>query len=238
MTALARPAAAAAAVVLSIVAGPPVASARQAREAPGEIRPPVERLLRTGNFHGIPWSSARSLRQVDVEPLRRTLDDPAQKPYWRNAVWMLGVIAEPEAVETLIAFQERHRGEVDADAFQALLQVNQALGLAARRPGSRAFAYLRDGTTPEAWGARVDWVYPGVGPRERDLLLLKLAINGLGLAGTAEARQALEALARGFDPQTLRICRANLEEARERNAEIAEVGHDEYFRRRTDGETP
>lgn len=192
---------------------------------------PAARMLRTGYFHGIPWTAGERLGPADVELLGRALRDPDDKPYWRNAVWLLGVVAGPAAVDELIAFQERQEGEVDSETFQTLLQVNQALGLAARQPGSRALDYLSEGRTPAVWGARARWSYRGVEGRARNLLLLKLAINGLGLAGTEEARRSLEALERELDPETRRICRSNLDEALARNAEIAAIGHDEYFRR-------
>jgi hypothetical protein len=196
--------------------------------------PPVEEFVRMRNFHGMDFAVASRFGPEAVEPLRRILADEGEVEFWGNAVWLLGVIATDEAVEALIAFHEdRIEGVVGPQVLQALLLVPQALGFAAHDPESAAFDYLREGVDPEAIARRdLKWTGEGWEPGSRELLLAKLHVNGLGIAGNEAARQILEGLRErmpGERPELWRFLEPNVDEAIVTNSRTQELGYLRVF---------
>ena len=146
-----------------------------------------------------------------------------------ECIWVLGIIGDSSATQPLIDFLEkRFTGEVDRPAFNALLQVNQALGFLARDPESKALDYLKEGSSPQVWSRRVSWKFGSVSERERDLLLTQLAINGLGITGSQAALAQLERL-RDEPSKDQYLIQDNIREGLKLARRIMERGYEEVF---------
>lgn len=192
------------------------------------LRIPVRQFISAHFHHGVPYRAARVYGAAAVPELIAVLKDDEARHMWPNAVWLLGMIGEPAAADALIEFQHRFSGEVDRPTFNALLQVNPALGFLARKADSTAFRYLREGSMPGAWSERVNWYFGATPERQRNLLLAQLAINGLGISGSASARTEMGALGDrlGSDRE---ILRDNIRESMEMSRRIEELGYERVF---------
>jgi|GEM_PF-3075315 len=209
----------------------------------GQTAPPVppqesiESVVRSIFHHGMPYSLLRSYGPDAVPRLLELLDSEAEKPHWANIVWALGVIGDPRATAPLMGFLEaRFSGEVDAATWQALVLVPQSLGMLAGHD-EEAFRMLASRASPAAWKQRsMAWTYPTLGAGDRELLMTKLTVNGLGLCGTPKALKRLEELqvTLAADPEVWAMVRPNLEEAMVMAGKIQRYGHRAVF----EGTTP
>ncbi len=189
--------------------------------------------VRSTHHHGISYTAARSFGPEAVPFLLKMLQDEGEKAWWANVVNLLGMIGDPRATDPLIQFLEkRFQGTVDDPTWNALLAVVQSLGFLAEDPKSKAFVYLRDGIQAEAWRGRgLAWTYPTLGKGDREVLLAKLAINGLGISGAPEAEAALRGLvrARSGDPGTWVYYQDNVSEALETLGKLQRSSREEVF---------
>ena len=190
---------------------------------------PVGEFVRNQFYHGIPYRAAHAYGPQAVFELVEILGNEKLKGQWANAIWVLGMIGDSSATQPLIDFLEkRFTGEVDRPAFNALLQVNQALGFLVRDPQSKALDYLKEGSSPQVWSRRVSWKFGSVSERERDLLLTQLAINGLGITGSQAALAQLERL-RDEPSKDQYLIQDNIREGLKLARRIMERGYEEVF---------
>lgn len=157
---------------------------------------PVEGFVTSTFFHGVPYALANRYGPRDVPKLTTMLRDPQHRAHWANIAWVLGIVGDENAEKALMSFLEhQHEGELDSQTLQALMAAHQALGFRAHKPSTAAFRYLAEGTTPTAWQRRgLKWTFPGWPEGDRELLMAKLSVNALGLAGNPEACGHLEDL--------------------------------------------
>jgi hypothetical protein len=115
---------------------------------------------------------------------------------------------------------------VDPATYRALLEVPTSLGLLAGDPSSRAFAYLRDGTSLEAWqGKGLRWTSPSLRDEDRAVLMVRRSITGLGLSGSEAAREHLRGMERSPDYSRLRqYVEHNVTEAIQMSERIESLG--------------
>ncbi|ETW99244.1 MAG: hypothetical protein ETSY1_15695 [Candidatus Entotheonella factor] len=196
--------------------------------------PPVEAFVKARNFHGMRYDLAKRYGAEDVAQLAELLKDEDANPYWANAVWLLGIIGTAEAEEAIIDFREnRFKGTVEGPVLQALLMVSQALGFRANDSDSKAFRYLVDSTNLQALRERnLKWTGAGWEDGSRELLLAKLSVNGLGLAGNAAGRDHLERLARSLpdtNAELWRVLKPNVTEALELSRRIEQDGYEQVL---------
>lgn len=182
-------------------------------------------------FHGVPYAQANRYGPREVPKLTAMLSDPQHRAYWANIAWVLGIIGDKNAEKALMAFLEHPReGELDSQTLHALMAALQALGFRAHNSSTAAFRYLAEGTSPTAWQSRaLKWTFPGWPEGDRELLMAKLSINALGLAGNPEARRHLSDLqerlpAKG--PDVWRFVGPNVTEALELCTKIERSGYE------------
>lgn len=213
-------------VLFGVVGLARTGSAQQAGPTPASV-------ARMTFHHGIPYALGHGLGPQAVPELLAMLERTEERPYWANVIRILGMIGDARAVPGLIAFVEtRLTGEVDAETFQALIQVNQSLGLLANDPASVAFDYLSRAASLSAWRSKqLRWTFPSLRGEEREILMLKLTINGLGNAGNARSAARLTELQRDLSADTALFpyVRGNLSDALLLNERIQRDGYARVF---------
>jgi hypothetical protein len=189
-------------------------------------RAEVVRYLDQIFVHGVPYDYARELGPEAVPILEAYLDSDSHHVWRSTIVATIAFLAGRRAFPILRRFTwERFHGEVDLSTFQALTATQSVLGAV---QGSEAVEYLAKGTNPDSWKG-IPWSFGTYHGEKLHLLMSKVAINGLGLTGTARAAEVLEKLRRHpFAPQQL----SNINEALPRNEEVRKIGLAEYLRRR------
>jgi hypothetical protein len=197
-------------------------------------REPISELVRSEFYHGIPYGLIERYGREAVPELVIMLADERESEHWSNIVWCLGVLGGEQAEVALVDFVERRFvGELDPDAWRAVLVVPLALGFIAHDPGTRAFRYLAEGVSPTVWRGRgLAWTYPTLSGDERSTLMAKLSVNGLGVAGNAAAIARLEDLRERLpeaDSELWRYLEDNIAEAVDLARYVQAVGHRRAF---------
>jgi HEAT repeat protein len=144
--------------------------------------------------HGVPYHDARAYGPQAVPELLSMLGDSSLEPHWSKVVFTLGAIGDPSAVQPLQSFLKHQRGEVSRNAFQAMLAVPPALGCIANGGDPAAFdTLLRLAKLGNAKGVVKGSYrrYRGTAMKE---VIGRMAIQGLGITGTAEASRVLEGM--------------------------------------------
>jgi hypothetical protein len=189
-------------------------------------RPPadVKALVTRWSVSGIPYADAKAVGPQAIPELALILKDPGMEAHWTKVVWVLGCIGDSAATAVLTNFLNRPKGEVSVDTFRAALAVLPSLGHLARGGDAAAFATLKG--YARSRGAAPDFSY---GRYKGDALaevLGRMAVQGLGIAGTPEALAVLESMRSGkLRPDW----RDNVEEAIALNHRVAELGPDRAF---------
>ncbi len=98
----------------------------------------------TVHIHGLPYAEAHAYGPQAVPELVAMLKDPSLEPYWTNIVATLGCIEDASAVQPLMDFMKRQRGEISADAFRAVLSVLPGIGQIAYRGDPKALKIAID----------------------------------------------------------------------------------------------
>ena len=121
------------------------------------------------------------------------LERDEEREHWSNIISVLGMIGDPRATGPMIEFLERRfSGEVDPVTYGALLQVIPSLGFLAHDTTGRAFSYLQEGTSLAAWRNReTTWTFPALRRGDREILMVKLDIQGLGISANEASRAHL-----------------------------------------------
>ena len=122
-------------------------------------------------------------------------------------------------------------GQVDGPTYRALLEVPTSLGLLARDPNSRAFAYLRDGTSLQAWQSKnMSWTFPSLRREDRDVLMVRRSITGLGFSGTEAGRGHLLGMRRSLEHSSLwEVLQDNVAEAMQMSERVQHLGYERFF---------
>lgn len=206
--------------------------------APG-LAADVYQVVRTTYYHGIPYQHARSLGPEAVPTLLELLGRDEEREHWANIVTVLGIVGDGRATEPLIDFLEhRFAGPLDGATYSALVAVPTSLGLLARDSNSRAFAYLRDATSLEFWQVKqLAWSLPSLEGQERDLLMVRRSITGLGFSGSEAALEHLRAMRASLDvlastergAQTRTLLQENVIEAIGIGERILSLGYERFF---------
>lgn len=177
---------------------------------------------------GIPYDQARAYGSPAIPTLLTMLHDRSMEEYWDKIVYVLGCIGDPAATGPLLDFLKSLQGEISVQAFRATLAVLPALGHIARGGDSTAFTALVDFTQADQWekaGLAFSFArYHGPALGE---VLGRTAIQGLGIAGTTQALDALHSLGSNL---TLRPdWRDNVDEAVTLNIRVSLLGADRAF---------
>jgi hypothetical protein len=152
-----------------------------------DIETSVDNLVGRHYMDGIPYDAAHMLEPEALPYLFELLGDPNKKPFWVNIIVTIGFMENPSAVESLVAFLENARGEVDSFTFRALLSVPYALGCIAVNGDGRALQYLSGNlNTPLDQAAR--WSHRG---KPVAKLIAEQSVMGLAVSGRPEARSLL-----------------------------------------------
>ncbi|MEM7588178.1 MAG: hypothetical protein AAF560_32620 [Acidobacteriota bacterium] len=197
--------------------------------AAAPARADVYQVVRGTYYHGLPYELGHSLGPKAVPTLLELLAKPEEREHWANIITVLGMIGDDRATESLVEFLERRfEGKVDPATYRALLEVPTSLGLLARDPSSRAFAYLREGTSLEAWkDRRLSWASASLEREKRDLLMVRRSITGLGFSGTEAAREHLRGLQSSLEDTSLaRVVQHDVSEAIEMSERVEELGYE------------
>lgn len=171
-----------------------VASAGLAMGATGDASD-LRAFITRQYVHGVPYRDARAFGPQAVPELVSMLEDPLLEPHWSTVVFTLGAIGDPSAVQPLQSFLKHQRGELSQGAFRAMLAVPPALGIIANGGDPAAFSTLvrltKQGRSTKG-DIRGSYLrYRGTAMKE---VLGRMAIQGLGLTGTAEASRVLDAM--------------------------------------------
>lgn len=105
------------------------------------------------------------------------------------------------------------------------------MGFLARDPSSRAFAYLRDGTSLRAWQSKsLPWSFPSLRNEDRDVLMVRRSITGLGFSGTEAAREHLRGMERSPEyPRFRQLVQHNVAEAIQMSERVQSLGYERAF---------
>ena len=144
--------------------------------------------------HGVPYHAARAYGPQAVPELVAMLDDSSLEPHWSKVVFTLGAIGDPSAVQPLQSFLKHQRGEVSRGAFQAMLAVPPALGCIANGGDPAAFKTLLRLSKPGSDKGGVKGSYRHYRGAAMKEVLGRMAIQGLGITGTAEASRVLDVM--------------------------------------------
>lgn len=195
---------------------------------PDERPADVRTLVTQWNVHGISYAEARAVGVRAVPDLVSMLAEPAMKEHWKKAVWVLGCIGDSSATGPLIAFLKGQQGEISVDAFRATLAVLPALGHLARGGDAAALDTLTAFTRPDAWHeAGLAFSYGRYKGEALGEVIGRMAIQGLGIAGTPEALAVLDSM--NQSPDLRPDWRDNVEEAMQLNTRVAEMGAERAF---------
>lgn len=189
--------------------------------------------VRSDLYHGVNYTVARSFGPDAVSMLLEMLEDEKEKESWANIINVLGMIGGPKVTGHFIEFLERRfNGDVDQWTWKALLAVLPSMGFLATDPKSEAFKYLSDGMRSRFWEKRdLQWTYPALNPGEREILLTKLTINGLGIAGNSEAEELLQSFSteKKKDKRNWVYYSGNMDDALTTIDKIRRLGHERMF---------
>jgi PBS lyase HEAT-like repeat-containing protein len=153
----------------------------------------VESFVRQTFIHGVPYETASAFPSTVVPRLLRMLADPSEEQYWSNIVVTLGAIGDERAVSPLLQFFTTDEGRISDSRYRAKTAVLMSLGYLGNKSHNReAIRFLLNSLDPDVWRSRVKWIgsFPSDSEDQR-VYLTKLAIWGLALTGTPEARDAL-----------------------------------------------
>jgi hypothetical protein len=201
-----------------------VASAATAAQAPVDIRTFV---MRTP-VNGLPYAEARAYGSPAIPALLAMLRDRSMEEHWDRIVYVLGCIGDPAATGPLLDFLKSQQGEVSVQTFRATLAVLPSLGHIARSGDNVALTALVDFTRADHWEkAGLAFSYSRYQGAALGEVLGRTAIQGLGIAGTAEALSTLYSI--GSDPSARPDWRDNVEEAVNLNIRVSLLGADNVF---------
>lgn len=155
---------------------------------------PVLEFIKLQFIQGVPFEQAARYSTTDVPVLLRQLAEPSPGVYLPTLVGTLGVIGDTQAIQPLIAFIERGRGQLSDEMYGAKKAALLALGhIAAQRPAQRAIDYLTQGMDPRYWERTLQWQLPYEATRGiRNWQMVKAAAWGLGFSGHLEGARTLE----------------------------------------------
>jgi hypothetical protein len=159
----------------------------------------IENFARRDYFEGVPYEEVTLLDSATAVPiLLKMLEDPDEEEYWPNAVVILGMLGDEQAVDPLIRFLEQSKtNNLSHDHYNAKTLVLMALGYLVNKSGNhKALAYLKDGVKPVIWSRRnLNWKSPyHDGNGDRNIRLSEMAIIGLALSGDPSAADTLRSL--------------------------------------------
>lgn len=192
----------------------------------------VYQVVRSVYYHGMPYELAHGLGPEAVPTLLDLLSREEEREHWANIVTVLGMIGDDRATEPLIGFlEQRFTSPVDVATYRALLEVHTSLGFLARDPSSRAFAYLRDGTSLQAWQDKsLAWSVPSMQNEARDVLMIRRSIAGLGVTATEAAIEHLRSMERSPEYSGLRQwLESNVAEAMKMSESVQSLGYQRVF---------
>jgi hypothetical protein len=211
-------------IALSALTGPWAAVASTV-ERPTDVRTFVTRWYP----RGIQYSDAKAFGPQAVPELVAMLKDAGMEEHQTKIVWVLGCIGDPSATSALMEFLTSQKGEVSTETFRATLAVFPSLGHLARGGDGKAFdalsRFARPGGSEPSSMAFSYRRYKGAVLGD---LLGRTAVQGLGIAGTAQAQAVLDGLAQSSDLPA--DWRDNIDEALKLNARVVELGADRAFR--------
>lgn len=178
--------------------------------------------------HGLPCTDAHAYGPQAIPELVTMLDDPSLEPHWVKIVGTLGCIRDASAVQPLMKFVKRQRGEISVDAFRAVLGVLPAIGQIASSGDRLALKTVTDFVDPDACKTYgIGFAYGRYHDDALAEVLGRMAINGLGVSGQPEA---LAELNRMMSAPTLRKdWRDNVEEAISLNERVNTLGPAKAF---------
>lgn len=207
------------AIALATVCGP-LSMGVAFADSPADVKALVTRW----SVSGIPYADAKAVGPQAIPELASMLKDPALEAHWTKVVWVLGCIGDSGATAPLTDFLKRPQGEVSVDTFRAALAVLPSLGHLARGGDAAAFETLKG--YAQSTGAGLGFSYGRYKGEALAEVLGRMAIQALGIAGTAEALAVLESM----NTSELRAdWRDNVEEAIALNLRVARLGPDRAF---------
>ena len=222
-------------VLLLFLLSPAHYGAAQGSSGPtqrSELEERLEAYFSQEFIHGVPYQEAHDFGHEALPTLGRfLLDEPhrSARPYIAAAIAFIGA---PESYVILRRFLwEEFEGEVDVHTFRALLATPSLMGTIHRK---EAVDDLILGVNPSHWKT-IKWTFGHHRGDDLQLLLSKVAINGLSYTGSPQARSVLEQLKK--KPYSERQA-SNIKEGLERHAKIASKGLPEYMRSQTVARPP
>ena len=167
----------------------PTSQVRPAQSAP--VQQPLDEFLRTPFIHGVPYDQAAAYGPQAVDRLISLLVDAPAGVRLSNVVMTLGMIGDIRALAPLQQFITTGASTVSRDVFVAKRSAIVALGyLYFKTRDQRVLDFLIGGTQPSFWSGRVSWRLTD-DAADRDRSLAMIAIQALGVTGSAEAIAAL-----------------------------------------------
>ena len=158
--------------------------------------PDVATFVRALHAEGVPYTEADTYTNEDATALLMMLEDEAEVAHWPNIVTTLGVIGSAVAVDGIITFvedEESATGNLPWTRYRAKTAAILALGYSANKNEPESLKYLVESVSrPEVWSHRIKWHSPFHSTdAERDHDLRSVAVLGLALSGSEEARAVL-----------------------------------------------
>lgn len=147
-------------------------------------------------IEGVPYEQGSQYKADDIPSLVELLDTPEEQRHWLNAITVLGMIGDSQALTPIKTAFERDSGVLSQHSYAAKLAVPLALGyLLSKSHNEVVFDYLNAGLKPTEWSKRVSWYESKYQTdAERNAHLTRLTIIGLGISGESKALTALQDL--------------------------------------------
>jgi hypothetical protein len=158
---------------------------------PSPARQPLADFIRTPFAHGVPYDQASAYGPQAVDQLITYLKDAPAGVRLSNVTLTLGMIGDTRAIGPLQQFITTGSSTVSRDVLVAKRSAIVALGyLYFKARDQNVLKFLVDGTRPGFWSERVSWRTTD-DTQDRDRSLAMIAIQALGVTGSAEASATL-----------------------------------------------
>ncbi|MES1224340.1 MAG: hypothetical protein ABUT20_53085, partial [Bacteroidota bacterium] len=185
----------------------------------------LKTFVTSDHTHGLPYEKAMSYGSENTPELIAMFKDSKYEFSRNNIALMLGIIGDSRAFPELKTYLHEQRGEISAVSFNTLFSVFQAMGHLARKGNHDALVLLEHWSEPKNRELlALQLSYKNFNNPAMNILLNRLAIQGLAMSGKDEAFTYLEKLSHSDNLNYREYLKSDLKNAMELNRKIKTEG--------------